>query len=386
MNKEDSLLLRLRAYRPRAGRDSLEDFVTEAFAWVLQQCPEVAKAVLDRIYSSLGGEKPADIDIQGLEWQTQLAVGGKRPDMVCDQGEDVLVFEHKVWAGLGDEQLVNYGEAGAAQWSGKNVRLITITAHIGQFSEKADVRLLWQDIYQVISRVTESSGSVLDRYLQFCINDFLTLLEFEGLGPSKPVSIASIRCYRTGKDFESQIADLFKSLESGRWSLPDEYGVYIRKKDGRYGLQFYRTDNEQEWAPGIFAGCMLDGSDHCVTHRSEPLVDFRVILDFGAPLRDKYPGMAAYKAIKAHLARRLEDSEWTFYDHLEDSEVRSPNKWHPLHIERSFVGLIRGTDTLDAQVGRVGETVSEVLGLLQEDGHLRKLMQECDLACSGSQG
>jgi hypothetical protein len=379
MAGSNSLLLRLRSYRPREGRDSLEDFVTESFAWLLQQYPDVARVVLGKVYSLLGPDLPLDNDIEQLEWKTQLTIGGKRPDMVCDLGPEVLMFEHKVWSGLGDEQLANYEAAGNTRWPGKAIRLITITAHTGQFSSRAHVRLLWQDIHQLLSRLAESPAISADRHLQFHLADFLQLLEFEGLGPSDPVSMASVRCYRVGRALEGQLLALFKSLVALDWNLPEGYEVHVRNKEGRLGLQFQRTVNGYRWSPGIFVGCMLDGSDHCVNHRATPLVDFRVIFDFSRTLHAQYPALESYKALKAHLADRLQNGEWTFYDHLEDATVRSPNRWHPLHLERSFVDLLRGASSLDEQVKVVGEVITEVLRLVQEGDHLHRLMSESDL-------
>ena len=380
MTRSNSLLLRLRSYRPREGRDSLEDFVTESFAWLLQQCPDVARVVLGKVYSLLGTELPADNDIEQLEWKTQLTIDSKRPDMVCDLGPEVLMFEHKVWSGLGDEQLANYEQVGASAWPGKAIRLITITAHAGQFSGKAHARLLWQDIHQLLSRLVDSPAASADRHLQFHLADFLQLLEFEGVGPSDPVSIASVRCYQVGRKLEGQLSTLFKSLAALDWSLPDEYEVYVRNKEGRYGLQFDRKNSGLKWRPGIFFGCMLDGSDHCVNHRATPLVDFRMILDFSTTFHNQYTAMESYRALKVHLVERLQNSEWTFYDHLEDPAVRSPNRWHPLHLERSFVDLLSGVTSLDEQVKVVGTAIRELITLLQEDGGLQELMRECDMA------
>lgn len=386
MTGTNSLLLRLRSYRPREGRDSLEDFVTESFAWLLQQYPEVARAVLAKVYSLLGAELPADDDAEQLEWKTQLTVGGKRPDMVCHVGPDVLMFEHKVWSGLGDEQLANYEQVGAAAWPGKAIRLITITAHAGQFSSKAHARLLWQDVYHLLSRLAESPAASADRHLQFHLADFLQLLEFEGVGPSDPVSIASVRCYQVGRKLEGQLSTLFKSLAALDWSLLGEYEVYVRNKEGRYGLQFDRKNSGLKWSPGIFFGCMLDGSDHCVNHRATPLVDFRMILDFSRTLHNQYPSLESYRALKVHLAERLQNSEWTFYDHLEDPAVRSPNRWHPLHLERSFVDLLSGVTSLEEQVKAVGAAIREVTEVLQEGGNLQRLACECDSAIAGNCG
>ncbi|TDU23542.1 hypothetical protein C8E00_10229 [Chromohalobacter marismortui] len=46
---DDSLLVSLRRYRPREGRDSLEDYLTEIFDWLLRNSREVAVAFLDTV-------------------------------------------------------------------------------------------------------------------------------------------------------------------------------------------------------------------------------------------------------------------------------------------------------------------------------------------------
>ncbi len=50
---DDSLLVSLRQYRPREGRDSLEDFVTEIFCWILRNSLESRSAVLAAIKETL---------------------------------------------------------------------------------------------------------------------------------------------------------------------------------------------------------------------------------------------------------------------------------------------------------------------------------------------
>lgn len=57
---DDSLLVRLRSYRPREGRDSLEDFVTEAFCWLLRQSEEFSKYFLKEIIQRLSAKCQRD--------------------------------------------------------------------------------------------------------------------------------------------------------------------------------------------------------------------------------------------------------------------------------------------------------------------------------------
>ncbi|MCK0744274.1 hypothetical protein [Chromohalobacter nigrandesensis] len=82
---DDSLLVSLRRYRPREGRDSLEDYLTEIFAWLLRNSREVAYAFLDTVMSHVPEadrlELP-DAD-QDITWETQAPYPGARLDMLA---------------------------------------------------------------------------------------------------------------------------------------------------------------------------------------------------------------------------------------------------------------------------------------------------------------
>ena len=375
MDKNDSLLLSLRKYRPREGRDSLEDFITEAFAWLLRQCPEFGNEFLGNIYSQLESDKPAGVDPDCLYWETQVTLNGKRPDMICHVGDEVLVFEHKAWAEVRTGQLEQYRALAENHWAG-DVRTVTITGYRGVDEGEANVRLCWEDIHGQIKGLLSTES--IPEHLAFHLRDFQRLLESEGLGPADPVKASSVRCYRTGVDLEKQLENLFNSLAERYWLLPEGYKARFRHANGRIGIEFYREKQQYQWTPGIFAGCMLDGSDHCLNDRAGDLVDFRIILDFSSKLHNRYTGMTAYNSIKESLVESVKGTPWTFYDHLAGPGPH--NKWHPIHLEQSFLALIQGASDHDAQCKQVAAAVSEGLDLLQRDGLLRDLMEECERA------
>ena len=373
MDKSDSLLLSLRKYRPREGRDSLEDFITEAFAWLLRQCPEFGNMCLEDIYSQLESERPAGIDPHGLHWETQVTLNGKRPDMVCHVGDEVLVFEHKATAPLSGRQLGQYREIAEDLWR-KRTWIVTITGYRCVDQKEADIRLCWEDIHRQIECFLGAES--IPENLGFHLRDFQRLLESEGLGPTEPVKSSSVRCYRTGVALEDQLKSLFMSLLDREWKIPKGYEVYYRHRDGRLGLQFHRSEQDNHWTPGIFAGCMLDGSDHCLGDRAGDLVDFRIILDFSSKLHNRYTEMAAYNSINEALDESVNGTPWTFYDHLAGPGPH--NKWHPIHLERSFLELIQGASDPDTQRERVEKGISDGLKCFRENGLLEQLMNECD--------
>ena len=96
------LFTSLRKYRPRDGHDHLENFITEAFAWLLRSDSDFSSYFLNRLFVLLkkqNFEKPAIIPEQSnyFHWKTQQYWAGYYPDMICEIDQDVLIFEHKTW-------------------------------------------------------------------------------------------------------------------------------------------------------------------------------------------------------------------------------------------------------------------------------------------------
>ncbi len=145
----DNLFTALRKYRPTADRDPIEDFVTEAFAWLLRRHTDLATTFLHDLSQRL--QSPPWAARSGPSWKTQVVFDGGRLDMVAEFADVAVVFEHKVWSPLGENQLGRYREASEKLWPGGSA-LVLITASARQHEPGADVCLTWADVYRTIER------------------------------------------------------------------------------------------------------------------------------------------------------------------------------------------------------------------------------------------
>ena len=121
------LLESVRKYHPRDGSDPLENFITEAFAWMLRNCPEFGEYFASNIAKQLN---MSEFDTANQRWETQQNFGGVYPDMVCSSGTMALVFEHKTWSEVGDNQISNYRSYANKNYSESRIVLILSLIHI----------------------------------------------------------------------------------------------------------------------------------------------------------------------------------------------------------------------------------------------------------------
>lgn len=115
-----SLLINLRNYSPGDGNDPLENFITEAFAWQLNAHPSLAEFFLASVIAELGGT--AIVSASGHVWNTQMNLGGKRPDMVLETTSMAFIFEQKAWVQLHDDQLENYRNRAVTRYGEEDSR------------------------------------------------------------------------------------------------------------------------------------------------------------------------------------------------------------------------------------------------------------------------
>lgn len=197
---EHSLLVSLRKYRPREGDNPLENFITEAFAWLLKNYDSFSEYFIDKILNLLGVE----IDADAFDWSTQVNFGGVFPDMLCRIGDTALVFENKAWSHLHENQLDNYRLYASQNFN--DSYLILITAAASQHSQNPDLALCWSDVYVWIQEWIDSQDDEPD----FIFKDFLLLIKNEGMGSPAPISNEAILSYYPSRGFKQQISDLIK--------------------------------------------------------------------------------------------------------------------------------------------------------------------------------
>lgn len=353
---EYNLLTSLRKYRPRENQDPLENFVTEAFAWLLKNNKNFSDFFLRKILMRLPTYSGLDLQVSlDCKWATQMNFAGIFPDMVAELNNGtLLVFEHKVWAQLHPGQLDGYKQFSSANYSGSH--LILITASEAQHFQNPDLALCWRDVYVWIEEWIQLEGKQVD----FIFLDFLNLLQEEGLGPVAPVSHEGILSYYSARGFKTQVINLIQQAEKRDWShIHSQIIVNSFKKAN--GKAYYELNGRvallilDNSCPSLTTGFILDWEPYCVSPlsgMSSP--DFSVMLRIVDDFQDKYLELQAYQAFVQILRRKIEllGDGWVFYDHINDSQLAERNKGFPIHVRKPMLDLLRGTKKSEEQVNK----------------------------------
>lgn len=370
----DSLLVSLSSYRPRPGRRPIEDFITEAFAWLLRTQEGLGEAFVHHVESS-ASDSIQFSDVEGVEWSTQASFPNSRPDMVARFNETTLAFEHKVHSEASSDQLRRHHE-GVEQ----NGHVILITSAEWHFADPADVKMTWRQVY----RWLDGASSHIEEPAM--IREFQSLLESRGLGPRSQIPEPSLRAYSSVKKIEKQLWTLFKTLmpdEEPAWDFVFDEVPHLKRGEtrmkgskgnlpveGRIGIRF------QPWRPGVFAGVLLDGNDHKV-EMSNPRLgpDLVVVLDVGSKgtetmPRQQFLNSHTYSQLVERLQNETEHRGWEVVD--THGRAEKGNRWHPLILRRSLAPLLREESTFDAQRTAILEALKGGVKFLLKDSLVRQ--------------
>lgn len=361
-----NLLIQLRKYRRRENSDPLENFLTEAFAWLLNSSPVVCNAVLELINQNL--ELPVDSPLEAVEVSTQENFNGFFPDMVMSWSGCSLVFEHKVHAQLHSAQLDNYRQHMSGV--GVDYRIVLITARRHQHEQMPDAALCWEQVYGALNMVKED---LKEEVVVWAINDFLALLRHEGLGPREPINRIGIAYYSEAIALERKIASLMDAAQHEPWPLLKFPQIAVDKKAKRYGrigLDFGPMDNQgnRMWRPGVFCGFLMDGTDHCAEGITDREPHLAVIFDFDLEAQRYYKEGREYTVFLAEFSERCRAdlTEWRLWD-MPMLLGNKANFWHPLILSMPMSNLFDGVTSADEQLSVFRQHISQV--------------QECLLRC-----
>lgn len=362
---QKSLLSSLRKYSPREKNDPLENFITEAFAWLLKNNLDFSEYFIDDIFSRMSIEFP---NKDTGEWKTQCNFDGVFPDMVYYSNSDAIVFENKAWSKLHKNQLINYKNYAITHFTKSWVILITATK--GQHTQSSDLALCWSDVYKIMSNWMK-----LGKDFSFIFEDFLQLLKDEGMGPPAPVSHESILYYFSAAKLENSIIDLMQRVKNNGWvpktknevlkSWVEQRNKPILKKEwGRVGFTYL------SWKPAIFVGVLLNGKDHCVKPSDiNQGPDFCLILSFEKIHHKDYPINNYYLEFIESLESKIKnlDEGWSFYHHIRDSSVRKKNKYHPVYIRKPMLNVFAGSELAEEQEDIFCRTANMLVDLVGEE-------------------
>ena len=367
----ESLLVNLRKYRPRENTDPLENIITEACAWLLRSNREVLQSVFECINNKLQSSISAPDGEVFIS--TQENFNNKFPDLVISWETCTLVFEHKVKSDLHQNQLKNYREYASETYD--DYRIILITATPFQHAQNPDAALCWEDIYKCLISLVDK---VNYEHASWAIEDFLSLLKSEGLGPKSPMNRFSIAHYLEAVKFIEQVDSIFKTAQKREWPLQTIGMEPVFKRQGtesRVGLEFCPIikNKGRQWLPGIFCGVLLDGRDHGVKEFINNELKLCLVLDFNRTGQEMIKNSDNYNNLKACF--KLLFNDWEYIDTAVDPRAKH-NKWHPIVILRSMLSLFEHANTHQEQVDIVLEVFTELQNTLMIQPEFIKLVEE----------
>lgn len=352
---KDNLFINLKKYRPRDGHTPLENFITEAFAWILNYNTDFSRFYFQKITEALG--LPVSID-EELVWNTQVNFGGVYPDVVVEYGDNkALIFEHKAWAELHPKQLENYSTYAQKTYKG-GFHIILITATQDQWKQKPDKALCWSEIVDWMEYWQEKNNNTL------LISNFIALIKNEGMGSPAPITKDSMMLYHLTRLFESNLEVLFNVVNqriNKKFSKQMAFFAYNRWE--RVGIGSGGTIAD-DWIPGLFFGVILNSQRHG-TNLSVPSQgnDFVVMLTFDKWTHKKYPQNENYKTFTSDLqSLALElGNDWHFSNHIQEELEPKKNYYHPIQIRKPLAQVLDNITVYKEQEEEVYKTVNTIL-------------------------
>ncbi|EGR4110583.1 hypothetical protein DDN58_15960 [Vibrio cholerae] len=367
----ESLLVNVSKYAASHQTSPIENFITEAFAWLLRNDSAVRNAFAEFLQNK-AEEKGLDIPFVGSSEfiDTQVNFNGKYPDMLWNAKEHTfnIIFEHKIWSELHDHQLDNYRNY-AEEKFGKAFAIVLITAHSGQHRQSPDLALCWYQISELIENV--DCGDAKEQWVR---EEFNNLLKNNGLVNMSPINPLSIAYYQDAKKIDQQLYDIAQRTADREWPIQQldsdiSYNKppFLRKARtgkhdawGRIGLEFNNVTQEYEeggWTPGIFCGFLIDGDDHCMNDLmpNEPLAV--LIVDIDEPLHAVLHANAHFKSLVNEIVL---PNGW----HSSVRTIENKNPWHPLIFYRNLSNFISGATTLEQQSDTFFQQMAELQQVL----------------------
>ena len=169
----DSLLNALQRYSSRPDYNPIENFTTEAFAWLLRNNQEAERAFLNLIEME---RSPSLAD-----WRTQVPCRAGIADIVgFSDGLPKVVVEVKVWASGDKDQVEGYAKALAEEHPGSDsIKKVFLSP--GFQDETADAKITWASVWTTLNSLPNEKKDPR-------IQDFLEFLDAQELSPGRSLA------------------------------------------------------------------------------------------------------------------------------------------------------------------------------------------------------
>jgi hypothetical protein len=372
----DTIFDFLRSYVPSAGRDPKEDYLTQLFAWLLinvkgldlKYCEYLLKKTSNSTFTVKASDK--------ITVETQRTLdNGKRIDLLITVNDDNgFICEHKIYSMLSPNQITNYSSMAPSLGAGQ-FHTVLITLGTYQWTQPADVRILWSGIYQDFLQ-KELENYANDSVNYFMLDQTISFMQNNSLGTYGEVTSGAIAGYWETFGLKDVVNNIIGDLRVRDWKtdckkLQDcntqgfTEPTYRKERWGRVGLEMY---NNWKPGPGIFAGILWDPSNH----RIEPLnkensgPDVVILVDLPEVGYAQVTSTQACTDYFQKLNQEHGDFDLIHYPEPKDH-------WRLIVLRKSLGDVLQGKQNRKEQEDALYKTFCEGINFLTKDGDLGRL-------------
>lgn len=369
----DSIYSFIKSYIPSSKRDPKEDFLTQILAWTLINIPEFKQDYIQFFNKHIDTPVLMDFSEDSILIETQYTNESGYIDMLIREENSGFIIEHKIDSSLSPNQIDKYKKAIEKQYNGTFYTVLITTTHM-QHRQEADINLIWADIHDFILGKIDG----YENHEHFLLKQLSDYLKQQGLGRMDPINLEHILGYFPGMQLENNLDKIFERLSGTDWpahwqnikgSKTESFlPTFKKKRWGRKGIDFYNS-----WDPGIFAGVIMDGTDHRLLPSDESQgPDFVVILEYDyeknndeiTEKRNNFLWSSNFLELNKRL--KLNSGSFEYLPELEGSP------WRVIVLRKPLKDVLLGTSTTDEQISAMKDSICEGINLLTQDDLLGK--------------
>lgn len=368
-----SIFSYLTGYVPTDKRESKEDFLTQAFAWILEQYPKFAYYYINFINKKICRKVDKNTTVYAIsngynykyeiETQRNLDGGHSRLDLLISTKADndkkvYYICEHKVDSELSENQISRYMSLKSEINPDPSAEFysILLTKDIKQHTQYADVKIVWGDVKELIDTFLTEEHLKGEKEYIFVLEQLSMYLAEKGLENAKPIDKSDLENHnfnivkfdndscieKTLSYFINRLKDDLDKLEyedNLKKEFPNlsklseaNYKLTCDKESwGRKGISIFGNEWDQKksyndvnlikgaWKVGLFVGFLYSPRDHKI----EPLdakkgFDMVIILDGMGKCDSERINNAAFDNMTEILKKNSEDFSFIPFEELKN--------------------------------------------------------------------
>lgn len=361
-------------FHPREDHTPRENFLTEAFAYLLR----TDQAVCNRWLSVLFGKSVEDATCEITTRQTEKDLDADTsiyPDLLIDgQFSDGVAFavycEHKWDSHCNHAQLRKYSKV--CEKKGTHARLVFVGANYKQkreaeacFPDKSCKCLLWEDVFNALVGLPNKSA---------ILTEFLAFMKRHGLSPGQPLTVETMTAFLQASEFIKSLLNFGNKLHTDySWDfIPRRFHAsnYVHDAYGRVGIRF----ETEEWKPALTVGFLYDVTDHKVAFVNRDR-GIDLVLRIEAMPKDTKNIQPALDVIQS----KRSELKKTAPSVLVKGERGNGNAYSVLIVRDCLADVIGKAKTQADQLVAIHERLGTWLHVLFDDGTLERAFKKCGL-------